>query len=70
MKNRSFLERFAAVPHLAWTLLFIIAPLLFVVYFFVSSCGISKNGDEKDFIHMYNSAPGIDNIVSQQLCSY
>ena len=33
MKNRSFLERFAAVPHLAWTLLFIIAPLLFVVYF-------------------------------------
>ena len=32
-KKRSFLEGFAAVPHSAWCLLFIIAPLLFVVYF-------------------------------------
>lgn len=33
MKKRSFLERFAAVPHTFWALLFIIAPLLFVAYF-------------------------------------
>ncbi len=33
MKKRSFLERFAAVPHTVWALLFILAPLLFVVYF-------------------------------------
>ena len=33
MKKRSVFERLAAVPHLVWTLLFIIAPLLFVVYF-------------------------------------
>ncbi len=34
MKKRlSFLERAAAVPHLVWTLLFIIGPLLFVLYF-------------------------------------
>ena len=33
MKKRSFLESFAAVPHSVWALLFIVAPLLFVVYF-------------------------------------
>ncbi len=33
MKKRSFLERFAAVPHAVWAVLFILAPLLFVVYF-------------------------------------
>jgi spermidine/putrescine transport system permease protein len=33
MRKRSFIERFAAVPHMTWTVLFIIAPLLFVVYF-------------------------------------
>ena len=33
MKKRSFLERFAAVPHSVWTVLFIVAPLIFVVYF-------------------------------------
>ncbi len=33
MKKRSFLENFAAVPHGVWALLFIVAPLLFVVYF-------------------------------------
>ena len=33
MNKRSFLERFAAVPHTVWAVLFILAPLLFVVYF-------------------------------------
>ena len=33
MKKRSFLENFAAVPHSIWAILFILAPLLFVVYF-------------------------------------
>ena len=33
MKKKSFLEGFAAVPHIVWALLFIVAPLLFVVYF-------------------------------------
>lgn len=33
MKKRSFLEGFAAVPHIVWVLLFIVAPLIFVVYF-------------------------------------
>lgn len=33
MKKRSFIESFAAVPHGVWTLLFILAPLLFVAYF-------------------------------------
>lgn len=33
MKKRSFLEGFAAVPHIVWALLFIVAPLIFVVYF-------------------------------------
>ena len=33
MNKRSFLERFAAVPHTVWAALFILAPLLFVVYF-------------------------------------
>lgn len=33
MRKRSFLEGFAAVPHLVWALLFIIAPLIFVIFF-------------------------------------
>lgn len=33
MKKRSFIEAFAAVPHLVWMLLFIAAPLIFVIYF-------------------------------------
>ena len=33
MRKRSFLECFAAVPHAVWVLLFILAPLVFVVYF-------------------------------------
>ncbi len=33
MKKRSVFERLASAPHLVWTLLFIIAPLLFVIYF-------------------------------------
>lgn len=33
MKKRSFLENFAAVPQSVWALLFIIAPLIFVIYF-------------------------------------
>ncbi len=32
-KKRSVFERMAAAPHLVWSALFIIAPLLFVVYF-------------------------------------
>lgn len=33
MRKRSFIEAFAAVPHIVWSLLFIVAPLLFVAYF-------------------------------------
>ena len=33
MNKRSFLERFALVPHAVWAVLFIVAPLIFVVYF-------------------------------------
>ena len=33
MKKRSVFERLSAAPHLLWSMLFIIAPLRFVVYF-------------------------------------
>lgn len=33
MKKHSFFERLAAAPHIVWSAIFIIAPLLFVVYF-------------------------------------
>lgn len=33
MKKKSFLEGFAAVPHIVWAALFIVAPLIFVIYF-------------------------------------
>lgn len=40
MKKRSFLEGFAAVPHIVWVLLFVAAPLIFVVYYaFTDSYG-------------------------------
>ena len=37
MKKRDFFERAAAIPHVFWTVLFIVAPLLFVVYFAFTS---------------------------------
>ena len=33
MKKRTLLERMASAPHLVWMVLFIVAPLLFVVYY-------------------------------------
>lgn len=33
MKRRSLLQRFAAAPHIAWSVLFIIVPLFFIVYY-------------------------------------
>jgi spermidine/putrescine transport system permease protein len=33
VKRRSFLQRYAAAPHIAWSVLFIIIPLLFIVYY-------------------------------------
>ena len=31
--SRSFLQRMAAAPHIVWMIMFIVAPMLFVVYF-------------------------------------
>ena len=31
--HRNFFQRFAAVPHVVWTVMFIVAPMLFVFYF-------------------------------------
>jgi len=33
MKKKTFLEGFAAVPHMTWIVLFVILPLVFVIYF-------------------------------------
>ena len=33
MTKKSFMQRIAAAPHVAWSVLFIIAPLIFVVYY-------------------------------------
>lgn len=33
MKKKSFIEGFAAVPHVVWMFLFVLLPLVFVVYF-------------------------------------
>ena len=33
MNRKSFLQRVAAAPHIVWTILFIIAPLIFVIYY-------------------------------------
>lgn len=37
--NRSLLQRYAAAPHIVWAMLFIIAPLIFVVYFAFTDAG-------------------------------
>ena len=40
MKKRSLLERAAAAPHVVWSVMFIVFPLLFVIYFaFTDSYG-------------------------------
>ena len=31
--NRSLLQRYAAAPHIVWSVLFVIAPLIFVAYY-------------------------------------
>ena len=33
MNKKSFLDSFSLVPHAVWSVLFIVAPLIFVVYF-------------------------------------
>ena len=33
MRKKSFIEGFAAVPHIVWLFLFVVLPLVFVVYF-------------------------------------
>ena len=38
-KKLSFLERAAAVPHMVWAVMFIVAPLLFVAYFAFTDVG-------------------------------
>ena len=37
--KRSLMERAAAVPHMVWVVLFIVAPLLFVIYFAFTDTG-------------------------------
>ena len=40
--DRSWLSRVAAAPHIVWSLLFIVAPLMFVAYFaFTDTSGAS-----------------------------
>lgn len=41
MKKQSLFERICAVPHAVWSVMFIIAPLMFVVYFALTD----RNGD-------------------------
>ena len=41
LRKRSFLEKTAAVPHIVWTVLFIVAPLLIVAYYAISGIGRS-----------------------------
>ena len=33
MKKQAFLQRIASAPHIVWAVLFVIAPLLFVIYY-------------------------------------
>ena len=33
MKGRSIFQRMAAAPHIVWMVMFIVAPMLFVLYF-------------------------------------
>ena len=33
MNKKSFMQKAAAAPHMVWSVLFIIAPLIFVVYY-------------------------------------
>ena len=38
--NRSLLQRFAAAPHIVWSILFIIVPLIFVAYYAFTTKGV------------------------------
>lgn len=33
MRRRSLFQRMAAAPHIVWMIMFIVAPMLFVIYF-------------------------------------
>ena len=42
MKKKTLIHRIAAMPHIVWMVMFIVAPMLFVLYFaFTDSDGFS-----------------------------
>ena len=48
--NRSLLQRYAAAPHILWAVLFIVAPLIFVVYYaFTDASGIFTTSNITEF---------------------
>ena len=52
--RRGFIQRFAAVPHIVWSIIFIIAPLLFMLFYaFTGSDGTftleNINGEVSEF---------------------
>ena len=57
MNKKSFLDSFSLVPHAVWAILFIVAPLLFVVYFaFTDRYGnftFSNIGALSDYAHIF-----------------
>ncbi len=54
--NRSLFQRLAAVPHMVWTIMFIVAPMIFVVYFaFTDSSGNFSLENWSDLGRYYNT---------------
>lgn len=57
MKKKTFLEGFAAVPHIAWIVLFVILPLVFVIYFaFTDENGVfsvQNIANLSDYAHVF-----------------
>jgi spermidine/putrescine transport system permease protein len=53
-KKLSFLERAAAVPHMVWAVMFIVAPLLFVAYFAFTDVGGSFTFSNVELLSSYS----------------
>ena len=52
MKKGSLFQRMAAAPHIVWMILFIVAPMLFVLYFAFTDA----NGNEAAFLYNWDGS--------------
>ena len=71
MKNRSFFERVAAAPYVAWSAMFIIGPLIFVLFFALTDAQGNFTFDNLLALPSYSHTFGISlgfSLIATTVC--